>query len=337
MLQFVKYLDICGRPRRSVFEQLSFFATDEEHAEKLLEISRPEGADLYFNYILQEKRTIVEVLEDFHSIRLPLAYLLELVQPLQPRYFSIASSQNANPGKLDLCVAVVDFLTPFSRRIKGVCSNWLAQRNAVHENEQLYNLSECLLQPEGYVSENNTVVVSQESLVPISIKPGSLFMPADEAACILIGPGTGIAPMRAIVQERAFKKYHSDEPPQQYGPIDLYFGCRKRAKDFYYETEWESLIQSGGLRQLHTAFSRDQTAKEYVQLRLYENRHDVAQCLLSDKSVIFIAGSAKRMPNDVSDILAQIIVETNGWSDSQARKYLKQLSTQRRFVIEAWA
>lgn len=149
--QFGLYLDILGTPRRFFFEQLSLFASDPEESERLLEMSTVEGGDLYYNYCLREHRTYVEVLEvrlccvkvawngcsgvggvcivsavsshppqDFKSVTVPVEMLLELIPTLQPRSFSIASSQHAHPTQVHLCVAVVEYTTPYNRQ-KQVC------------------------------------------------------------------------------------------------------------------------------------------------------------------------------------------------------------------------
>lgn len=182
-------LDIHGVPRRSFFEQLAFFASrgseaEVEAADKLAEMGAPEGADLYYSYCTKERRSYAEVLMEFPSVHVPLAYLLELIPPLQPRSFSIASSALASPGRVHLCVAVVHYDTPWGRHKAGVCSNWLAS-----------------LRP--------------GDVFPMAIKRGTFSVPvtgADVSVCstvppppplLLIGPGTGIAPMRSIVLERA--------------------------------------------------------------------------------------------------------------------------------------
>lgn len=102
-------LDILGTPRRSFFEKLSLFATDEEEKKKLEELASPEGADLLYEYATREKRSYVEVFEDFSSCKLPLERLLELVPRLRPRGFSIASSSLVTPSVIHLCVAIVSF------------------------------------------------------------------------------------------------------------------------------------------------------------------------------------------------------------------------------------
>ena len=97
---FQKYIDILGTPRRYFFEQMSLFATDEEEKEKLIELCSPEGADLIHDYCTREKRTYLEIFDDFKTCNPPIEYLLDIIPRLQPRGFSIASSHLAHPGKV---------------------------------------------------------------------------------------------------------------------------------------------------------------------------------------------------------------------------------------------
>jgi NADPH-ferrihemoprotein reductase len=198
------------------------------------------------------------------------------------------------------------------------------------------NLGDCTLTSQGYVDEQNNVIAPLQKLIPLAIRPGSIFLPEDISPLILIGPGTGIAPMRSIIHERGTRKELCNSQ-DSVGPVDLYFGCRKKSKDFYYEDEWRDLLEKGVIQSLYTAFSRDQTAKEYVQLRLYENRQKVAEWLMRSDTHLFIAGSAKRMPNDVAEVLCSILSEIRGFTEQEAQKRLRRLSAERRYVVEAWA
>lgn len=360
-------LDVHGVPRRSFFEQLAFFASDEEQREKLAEMGSPEGADIYHTYCARERRSYGEVLDEFPSVSMPLAYLLELLPPLQPRSYSLASSALHSPGRAALCVAVVDFKTPWGRRKGGVASSWLAS-----------------LQP--------------GDVVPMAIKRGTFTLPTDPSVpLLLVGPGTGVAPMRSIILERAASaKQQSaargaplmapnvavvdgvgdggDEDDGTRG-ISLYFGCRHRHHDWLYGNEFAGLVggsrdtvtviadlqpsplpavqqsaanshraeaspvtSEGPLRLYETAFSRDVPGRKlYVQGLLLRAKERVFSLLTQGGAVVFIAGSAKRMPADVIDALKDVLCDAGGASRPEADAYIAAMERGKRLVVEAWS
>lgn len=338
------YLDIQGTPRKDFFEQLAFYTDDEDEVDRLREIAAPDGADLYHNYCYRERRTFVEVLEDFPSVRVPLDALLDLVPPQKPREYSIASSALAHPGQVQLCMAVVQYRTPWKRPKLGVCSSWLAS-----------------LDP------------TNAPLIPLWIKPSPLRLPdvrSDRAPpLLLIGPGTGVAPMRSLLEERqvlltrdagaAGASEHSaahdvdmdgggaggdDDSPAsvwegQHGTAALFFGCRHHDKDYYFKAQWERMRRLGdaGLSHLATAFSRDQTKKIYVQHKLAESRGAVFNALVANAGYCFIAGSAKRMVSDVTTVLKGICVKEGGMSEKEAALLVSRLHKTGHIVIEAWS
>ncbi|KAF0686359.1 Aste57867_21803 [Aphanomyces stellatus] len=297
-----KYLDVFGTPRRSFFERLSLFAHDPEEKEKLLELCSPQGADLLHDYCTRERRTYIEVLQDFRSCHVPLEYLLEMIPRLTPRAYSIASSSKIHPGKVQLAVAIVDYKTPYKREKKGVCSAWLET-----------------LQP--------------GVQVPLQLKTGLFRLtPAMHAKpFVLIGPGTGIAVMRAIVQERqALVETHADV-----GPTHVYFGCRHQAKDYIYGAEWAAHVARGTVTSLHVAFSRDQPDKIYVQGKLAEEKAAVFAALA--EGYVFVAGSAKRMPTDVYETIRAIVASEGKVTLKEAEAFMKSLIRAKRYVVESWS
>ncbi|XP_044295984.1 NADPH-dependent diflavin oxidoreductase 1 isoform X2 [Varanus komodoensis] len=218
-----QYLDITRVPRRSFFKLLSYFSPNELEREKLQEFSSAEGQEDLHAYCNRPRRTLLEVLCDFpHTTSaIPCGYLLELIPRIRPRAFSIASSMQARPDRIEILVAVVQYKTGLVQPRRGLCSTWLASLNP----------------------QNGAV------RVPVWAKRGSMTFPAEpHTPVILIGPGTGVAPFRAAIQERA-----AQGKKENY----LFFGCRQKSKDFYCQAEWEALVQRGFLT-LFVAFSRDQ-------------------------------------------------------------------------------
>jgi sulfite reductase alpha subunit-like flavoprotein len=155
---------------------------------------------------------------------------------------------------------------------------------------------------------------------------------------IYIGPGTGVAPFRSIINERINKHNLNNNY--------LYFGCRSQAKDFYFESEWNEL-RSKGACQTYAAFSRDQTEKIYVQDLLWKNRDDVFRLIEQEQCFILIAGNSKRMPEDVMAFLEKIVshglftvrrvADTSEEANQMAKEYIRNLESHKRIQLETWA
>ncbi|KAM5298752.1 NADPH-dependent diflavin oxidoreductase 1 isoform 2-T2 [Ctenodactylus gundi] len=290
-----RHLDIASVPRRSFFELLACLSPHEMEREKLLEFSSAQGQEALCEYCSRPRRTILEVLCDFPhtAAAIPLHYLLDLIPRIRARAFSIASS-------LLILVAVVHYKTRLREPRRGLCSSWLAS-----------------LDPrQGPVR------------VPLWVRPGSLTFPeTPDTPVIMVGPGTGVAPFRAAVQERVAQS--------QTGNF-LFFGCRWRDQDFYWEAEWQELERRGYLT-LVTAFSREQGQKVYVQHRLRELGLRVWELLDSHGAYFYVAGSAKDMPASVTEALMSILQEHGGLSHRDADAYLARLQRTLRFQTETWA
>jgi NADPH-ferrihemoprotein reductase len=149
----------------------------------------------------------------------------------------------------------------------------------------------------------------------------------------MIGPGTGIAPMRALLQERSYQKKALGLPV---GTNILYFGCRKRNEDYLYEDELKTFQMEGVLDKLYVAFSREQTEKVYVQDLLLQNTKETWSLIDQDGASIYVCGGVK-MGHDVSEALKSICEIEGGMSEDEARHYLSALASNHRFVQELWA
>ena len=168
----------------------------------------------------------------------------------------------------------------------------------------------------------------------------------------MVGPGTGVAPFRAFVQERAARRRHcsgggagggaggegEDGGGGGVGDAVLYFGCRGAACDYLYAAEWEAHLASGALRALHTAFSREGTAKVYVQHRMQEPANAAAlwALLRQDDAHVYIAGAANQMPKAVRQALRVIALHYGGLDEPAATDFVKQLEACKRLQCETW-
>jgi sulfite reductase alpha subunit-like flavoprotein len=310
-------LDICGRPRRAALGALADFAASAEEAAKLRELSGAAGAALYEDYVLREARCWVDVLLDFPSLRpLPLAALLELVPRLRPRHYSIAS---APPQPLQLCVALVRYTTRYGREKEGVASGWLAGAGA-------------------------------GARVAVWLRRGAWRQPPPGAPLLLVGPGTGVAPLRAVVQEEealaaaaAAAAAVAAAPPPPPRPVHLFFGCRHAAQDHLYGEEMGARAARsgaaragtgeppwGGVDTYDAAFSRDSPPRRVYVQALLQRRGAEVRAALEAGAHVFIAGAANGMPEDVRSVLAGVLGEGGA-----AR--LAAMEREGRLVVEAWS
>jgi sulfite reductase (NADPH) flavoprotein alpha-component len=168
----------------------------------------------------------------------------------------------------------------------------------------------------------------QSALVPFYVQPSNHFtLPEDPTRpIIMIGPGTGIAPFRAFIQERL--AHHAE------GRNWLFFGERNRATDFYYSDYWLELEKQGRIR-IDTAFSRDQAEKIYVQHRLLERKKSIWEWI-QDGAILYVCGDAEQMAKDVDAALQQIAREEGQMSDEEARKFLKTLRQEKRYLLDVY-
>lgn len=299
--QMVTYLwDLSHKPRQRAFELLALNCEDELEKEKLLEFTTAEGLDSLINYINRPRRTILEVLQDFRqaSAKMTLNTLVELFTFIQPRSFSIASCVGS--GKLDLLVAVVEYKTKLSKPRLGLCSNWLKSLKV------------------------GTTVLG-------CIKPGTMKLPKNsKTPVIMIGPGTGIAPFRSLIQGRFFLTRKDgevngvgDDPS-----MVVYFGCRNRSKDFHFREDLEQWSKEGVIS-LHCAFSRDQDHKIYVQHLIEQNVEELQKLILERQAVILVAGSSNDMPKAVKEAFLKVL---NG-----QETLLEEMVKQKRYQEETWS
>lgn len=275
---FESHLEIGGIPKPSYFHLLSQNTDDVEEKEKLLEMASASGIDLYYQYCLKERRSYIDVLEDFPRVHLSLQLFLEICPKLIPRKYSIASfpsllqstdkSQDLScqPNQLDLCVAVAEYITPYRRRRHGLCSTYLSQLISLQDY--------CSLSIEkGIVSDSRIKEAWFKQNRPL----------------ICIGPGTGIAPIRSLAVELLLSSNNGNTSSvadstdeRSICSLHIFFGCRKRDKDFLFQQDWETLQRSCGSEHplvFKSAFSQEQLIKRYVTHLLKESSVEVWRLL----------------------------------------------------------
>ncbi|MFI1481848.1 sulfite reductase flavoprotein subunit alpha [Streptomyces sp. NPDC020747] len=244
-------------------------------------------------------RDVLDLLRDAGPAAAPrLAELLPLLRPLQARQYSISSSPLAHPGSVHLTVASVRYGTG-SRAYEGVASTYLADR------------------------------VGEDGAVGVFVQPNASFgVPADDdAPMVMIGPGTGVAPFRGFLHERAARGAT--------GRNWLFYGDRHRETDFVYEDELTRLRKDGVLTELDLAFSRDQAEKVYVQTRMRERSRELYGWL-EEGAHVYVCGDASRMAKDVEAALLGVIAEQRGRGDDDAAEYLAELRRAKRYVRDVY-
>ncbi len=242
-------------------------------------------------------REIIDALTTWPVKGLPLPAFLEMLRRLPPRLYSIASSLNAHPDEVHLCVGVTRY-EAHGRKRKGVCSTYLADRVALDETLRVY------------------VDANKNFKLPASV----------ETPVIMVGPGTGIAPFRAFVEEQEFRGATRNW---------LFFGEQHFDTDFLYQTEWQQWLKSGVLTRMDVAFSRDQTEKLYVQHRMRQKAKDL-YAWIQEGAHFYVCGDESRMAHDVHQALIDILREQGGRSAEDAEAYVKQMQKDRRYQRDVY-
>ena len=244
-------------------------------------------------------RDYTDVLIEY-PVKFTIAEFLPLANKIAPRLYSIASSPNAHPGEVHLTVAVVKYHT-HGREKFGMATGYLAHGQELHKPE-----------------------------IPVYIQPTKHFhMPAPDAPIIMVGPGTGIAPFRAFLEER--------EVTGAKGRNWLFFGDQKKAHDFLYEKQFAEMQAKGLLTRFDTAFSRDQAEKIYVQDRMRENAAELWKWL-QEGAYFYVCGDAKRMAKDVHQMLITIAQEQGGMTPEAAKEYIEVqfAKTEKRYLKDVY-
>ena len=245
-----------------------------------------------------EGRELIDLLVDYPSPTLSVETFLSFLRKLPPRLYSIASSPRVCHNEVHLTVATVRYETA-GRKRKGVASTYLAERCITGTKVLVYT------------QENKHFRLPEDSLQKI----------------IMVGPGTGIAPFRAFLQER--------EVAEQKGEAWLFFGDRSFTNDFLYQLELQEFLESKTLTHLDVAFSRDQEKKIYVQDKLREKGELLYQWL-QQGAYFYVCGDASKMAGDVHQALLEIIRKFGKKSEGEAEEYLQTLKKQKRYQRDTY-
>ena len=283
-------------PTRRLVETLASKASDPGQKAKLDGLLAPESKDLLAGWL--HEREFIDLLEEFPSARLAPQELVDHMRKLMPRLYSIASSPRLHPQEIHLTVAVSRYRTNGRDRV-GVCTTFLADRVTVGETP-----------------------------TPVFVSHSHFGPPEDGSRdAVMVGPGTGIAPFRAFLQDR--------QASGAKGRNWLFFGDQRRATDFLYEEDWVKWKADGVLTRLDTAFSRDQLVKVYVQDRMRENAAELWAWIRSG-AFFYVCGDAKRMAKDVDVALHDVIAGQGAMTPAQAADYVKAMKKEKRYQRDVY-
>ncbi len=223
--------------------------------------------------------------------------LCNCLLPLLPRFYSVASSRLLLPDAVDLTVALTSY---------------------THQEETRYGIASYFL---------CHLAKLRETPISFYVQPAHRFaLPPHDAPIIMVGPGTGVAPFRAFLQER----HHLDATGKNW----LFFGHRQRSSDFFYEEDWGLFIAQNRLR-LSTAFSRDQSEKIYVQHRMLEESAELFRWL-EEGAYLYVCGDATQMAKDVEATLQQVLMRHGNLDPEAVKEKIKQLKKEGRYLLDIY-
>jgi sulfite reductase (NADPH) flavoprotein alpha-component len=281
-----------SEPSRKLIEWVGQHTTNQE----LRHVLQHDDKDTLAVWLWGKDTLDLLQLELTRSLSVP--ELVAMLRPLQHRAYSISSSSKAHPNQVHLTIASVRYHSG-GRERKGVCSTYLAER--VRRGEK----------PAIFISPNKAFRVPANGNAPL----------------IMVGPGTGIAPFRAFLQER--------QSTGAEGKNWLFFGDQHQAHDYIYEEELSAWQEKGLLTHLDLAFSRDQEEKIYVQNRMLEKGAEL-YAWLQDGAYFYVCGDASRMAKDVDAALYEVVRQFGGLSSERAAAYIDQLKKDKRYLRDVY-
>jgi NADPH-ferrihemoprotein reductase len=336
---FRHYLDICAAVPRQTLMSLVEFAPTEESKSILRTLASDK--DEYRVRVGDVTRNLGEVLQylaesesldiDGSFSTVPFDLIVESVSRLQPRYYSISSSSKEDPKTISATVVTLEYAAG-GRTVYGVNTNYLWRLHEVMGGVEpttaipSYDLSG----PRKVLYDAETKAVH----VPVHVRRSQFKLPRNPSVpIIMIGPGTGVAPFRGFVHERALQKKEG----KPVGATILFFGCRNSSQDFLYADEWPALFDTlGEGSRIVTAFSRETEKKVYVQHRLMEAGAEMWG-LLEKGAYVYVCGDAKVMARDVNQTFVRFAQEIGGLDETKAHDYVKNLRNTGRYQEDVWS
>ena len=349
-----EHFDLCSTIKsKRILNSLAQFATDPEEsaALRLMSSKGRIGDKLFMDYVVNQRRTVVDILKEFSSCQnVSLEGLLSILPGIPPRYYSVSSSplvKQREAPSLTVAFSVVDYLTPSlvvdgkeqgRRRIHGVATGWL----------------ETICSP--FLSDGVLANAANKPPPTVKIfpKPTTDFrLPANlSTPMVLIGPGTGIAPFMGFLAHRKalvsslMVGADSSKQQREVGEVDVYFGCRHADHDWLYESEMKDFKQERIITNLHTAFSRDNDdpkKRTYVQDMMKshpECAKRVVDVILNMSGSVYICGDGNRMARGVQLVIAELLGKSLGGDESsyieKGFACIEEMKSKGRLLLDIW-
>ncbi|KAM4064642.1 FAD binding domain-containing protein [Hirsutella rhossiliensis] len=286
-------VDFTAVPRRSFLRSISYFASDCDQRERLVEFTTAEFLDEYFDYATRSRRTIIEVLDEFSSVRVPPGRLLDVFPLIRGRDFSIANGgatlrhpTDPRAARVELLVALVKYRTILRKPRQGLCSRYLAD-----------------------LAPGATLHLSHKPVLSPVHGPANARRPL-----VAMATGTGIAPVRSLIHERL-----THPAP---APVLVFFGNRNRAADFFFAAEWQHALDHRDIS-LFAAFSRDQREKVYVQ-DLVRREAPVLARLIPQQPIFAVCGGSSKMADACKSAVFEPFIQAG---DEQEQKKILDAAT----------
>lgn len=297
-------MDISGWPKRRFYEMLKLSATDPKEKEELQHLCSKEGKQDY-QACAAESYTYAELLEKFPSARPSIGSLLDYIPDIKPRLYSIASSSRMRGNdECHLCIIKNEWEATSGRNCVGLSTGWLER-----------------LEPG-----------TQGLPLRAFVHPSAVTLPETHMTpMLMVALGTGIAPMRAFIEERAAAKRAGEEC----GPMALFFGARNR-QEYSYEAEFDAYHEEGVLSNIVLALSREQKEKIYVTHRLQQEKQLVYDLIHEKEGNLYLCGPGGNVPPQVRQAVIDAIHDCGGHSKEYAEKYVENMQINGRYNVEAW-
>ncbi|KAL8666931.1 MAG: hypothetical protein Q9202_001171 [Teloschistes flavicans] len=296
-------VDIFGRPPKRFYEALAEFADDPSEKHELQALGGPEGANEFKRRAEVDTITYADILLEFPSAHPSFHEIVQIVNPMKRREYSIASCQKVTPNSVALMIVVVGWVDPKGRDRFGQATRFLHK-------------------------------LKVGAQVTVSIKPSVMKLPPKSTQpLIMAGLGTGLAPFRAFVQHRAWEKAQG----QEIGSVLLYMGSRHQREEYCYGEEWEAYQDAGVITLLGRAFSRDQAQKIYIQDRMRQTMDDIIQAYLKEDGAFYLCGPTWPVP-DVTNVLEDAIARDAKalGKKTDPHREIERLKDQLRYVLEVY-
>ncbi|KAL9624069.1 MAG: hypothetical protein Q9160_001591 [Pyrenula sp. 1 TL-2023] len=329
------HMEIGAAVSRQFVGTLAAFAPTEAAKQEMTKLGSDK--DYFASKVSDQYLNIAQVLElvagsstPWPSV--PFSCLIEGLNKLQPRYYSISSSSIVQPKSISITAVVESRRVPgASHVVKGVTTNYLLalkqkqNGESNREDPDPHGLSYAITGPRNKYDGIH---------VPVHVRHSNFKLPSDPSKpIIMVGPGTGVAPFRGFVQERAAMA----ERGENVGQTILFYGCRNRDQDWLYRDEWEGFkSQLGDKFQLFNAFSRETSKKVYVQHHLKEQAQLVND-LLAQKANFYVCGDAANMAREVNVVLGQIIAEKRGLPIEKGEEVVKNMRNNGSYQEDVWS